>query len=495
MARNKFGAGLADWTFGAVGNNLQLLGNIAVSCFSAETGGTQYTDLINAAGSPVSTITSSAGTDGRAIGTIPPFLGPDGVTEMWVSAGGGPRARMTCVPVPSSGGGGGGGDTDGGYPLGTITNGIMTFNRINGKTQTASLASNITTVTIPASSVGFELTLILTQNATGGYTVAWPSNTKLVGGGLPVSAGPGDMTIVRLVFSGFYWVEIGRASFIASVGPTAPYALTTTVGVPAGGALTATTGIPAPDATENLVLTHPITGLSVTRTVSVWRRRRWTTVITPTPPPGATYLFDECEFAVPAQSFCFDVGETNGVANQMQPLIVLRRCSINGNHTSSKGLSGSFVWLIGCDIRGCEDGWAGAAHSVAIGSNFVADTDSLVDPHSDGIQITGGGDLTLWQCWISAGNVEGARNAALRVGTEDGALAGVQVYYCGIDNGGFAMQFRGDAGPGNITGVSVVGCRWTTTAVYGPTDFEETTITTWTDNAYIGGGPIANPVP
>jgi hypothetical protein len=46
-----------------------------------------------------------------------------------------------------------------------------------------------------------------------------------------------------------------------------------------------------------------------------------------------------------------------------------------------------------------------------------------------------------------------------------------------------------------ITGVRFRGNRWTTRAVYGPVDFERTTVTEWVDNAYLSGELLANPAP
>lgn len=51
---------------------------------------TRYTDLTTLTGQPITYITTSDGTDGWALGQIPPFYGPDGVFEMWVSVAGSP---------------------------------------------------------------------------------------------------------------------------------------------------------------------------------------------------------------------------------------------------------------------------------------------------------------------------------------------------------------------------------------------------------------------
>ena len=239
--------------------------------------------------------------------------------------------------------------------------------------------------------------------------------------------------------------------------PPGPFTAGVQVGVPTGTVLTATSGLPAPDAIENYLLVHPVTGEVAVREVRVWRRRKWTTIITPTPAAGVTYRFDECEFDIASDTWCLEVGDTNGVADQMQPLAILTRCTLHGNSTTGKALLASYVWLVGCDLRDCEDGWAGAAYSVAIGCNIVADTDGLADPHADGIQVSGAGHTTLYRSWVSAGNVAEAMNAAVRIGTEFSAVSAVHLFHCGLSSGGYTLQMRGDSGAGDISGVQVVG--------------------------------------
>lgn len=96
MARHLFGGDISGWTFteGAAGEAV-LAGGVAVTFYSAETGGELYDDLTDLEGTPITSVTSSDGTDGRAKGQIPPCYGPDGVWWMWAEAGeGGPRARV-----------------------------------------------------------------------------------------------------------------------------------------------------------------------------------------------------------------------------------------------------------------------------------------------------------------------------------------------------------------------------------------------------------------
>lgn len=103
MARQRFGATMADWTFAVSGASVLVAGGVVIKFYSAEIGGVQYTDLQTSAGTATTTITSSTGSDGRSIGTIPPFYGPDGIVEMWASAADGPRIRIVAgVLVPAA---------------------------------------------------------------------------------------------------------------------------------------------------------------------------------------------------------------------------------------------------------------------------------------------------------------------------------------------------------------------------------------------------------
>lgn len=103
MARYWFGDGVTDWTMsygdgvtipGAVAQDAIAVGGVSVTFWNARSGGTRYMDLFTEAGDAADRIVSSAGDDGRGLGQIPRFRGPDNVRELWASAGGGPRALM-----------------------------------------------------------------------------------------------------------------------------------------------------------------------------------------------------------------------------------------------------------------------------------------------------------------------------------------------------------------------------------------------------------------
>lgn len=108
MARHTFGRSLTDWTMD-LGDTTTVedvttapvlaTGPATITFWSAKTGGTQHTDLLNSAGVAVTSITSSDGSDGLPVGTIPEFQGPDGIWELWADAGGGARYKMVATDI------------------------------------------------------------------------------------------------------------------------------------------------------------------------------------------------------------------------------------------------------------------------------------------------------------------------------------------------------------------------------------------------------------
>lgn len=275
--------------------------------------------------------------------------------------------------------------------------------------------------------------------------------------------------------------------------PTAAYALGTEVGVPTGTSLTTRTSLGSPTATETYDLVHPITGQTSTINVSVWRHINFTQTITPQPGAGNHYRFDECSFTGQG-NWCVEVDQTGRTNDIMVPLAVFTSCSFDGGAgggLTSKCLLGGSAWVIDCDMRNAEDGWSGWYYNVGMNSNFLG-LGATIDLHSDGVQCTDTGHSVFYRSWFNTAGPGASQS--FRVGTEAGATDDVGVYYCGLDGGGYAMQFRGDSGAGDITNVTVVGCRWTTGHEFGPIDVEQTTGVTWTDNAYFDGTVIDSPV-
>jgi hypothetical protein len=290
----------------------------------------------------------------------------------------------------------------------------------------------------------------------------------------------------------------GQGAGEPPAAPLSAFTLGTVVGVPTGTTLTASTGLGANDGEESVTVTDPITGQQNTFTATVFRNRRWASTINPNIGPGGALLFENCEFDVASDNFCVDAEnvDANGRPDYLHPAIVFRNCSFDGSSTTGKCLVGGYLWLEDCDLRNTEDGWSGLYWSTAIRSNLICTTDGGPDPHSDGLQSAGIGRFRIYNCWCDSGADPASSNAPIRVGTEFSAVTAVDIRYCGLAGSQHGLQMRGDAGAGDITGVTVIGCRWTDFPIYGETDFQEVIgPVTWIDNLDANGDPIPNPVP
>lgn len=106
--RHWFGQTLTDWSMtlgtpaesnGVRYADVAAVGPKTVTMWNADTGGSQYTDLLDVSGAAVSEITTADGTGTLALGTIPRFQGPDGVALLWADAGGGARYLMIATDL------------------------------------------------------------------------------------------------------------------------------------------------------------------------------------------------------------------------------------------------------------------------------------------------------------------------------------------------------------------------------------------------------------
>lgn len=86
MARSTFGAGVADFIVQPSDGLWGVAPLATVTFWDEADAGTQYTDLLDAGGVPVTEVTADE------YGQIPEFQGPDSVTGMWADAGGTSRA-------------------------------------------------------------------------------------------------------------------------------------------------------------------------------------------------------------------------------------------------------------------------------------------------------------------------------------------------------------------------------------------------------------------
>lgn len=104
MARSMFGGGPED-VYLVAGDEgyLQQRGGVVIRMYSTETGDTPITDLLDINDSPISYVITSDGSDGRAVGQIAPFFGPDDdqTEEMWAGADGQPRFLLQASDLGS----------------------------------------------------------------------------------------------------------------------------------------------------------------------------------------------------------------------------------------------------------------------------------------------------------------------------------------------------------------------------------------------------------
>lgn len=161
MARNWFGGSAADFVFSQyvfAGRQLLDLSPASLQAFSAEEGGTQFTDLI-LDGVSVSTI--EVGADGQ----IPRFQGPDtGEVELWVSADGGPRTLLAAPGRPGADG------TNGLPGVNAVANDTATAGYVAtpGSATDSTLRANylsVGTTTIDVEKYGGDLNAAITANS------------------------------------------------------------------------------------------------------------------------------------------------------------------------------------------------------------------------------------------------------------------------------------------------------------------------------------------
>lgn len=85
----------------------------------------------------------------------------------------------------------------------TSSSGLLTLNLENGNVFAVTLTENITSLTLsnpPTTGKAGSVTLILTQDGTGGRTVTWPTAVLWPGGTEPtLSSGGGDIDVIVLV--------------------------------------------------------------------------------------------------------------------------------------------------------------------------------------------------------------------------------------------------------------------------------------------------------
>jgi lysophospholipase L1-like esterase len=115
VARYSFGAGIADFVVQPSDGLWSVGAGVTVTFWDASTGGTQYTDLLDAGSTPITEVTSDE------YGAVPAFFGPDGVTGMWADAGGSSRAWVEARDAGDATAATTAGDLIAGTGAGTVT--------------------------------------------------------------------------------------------------------------------------------------------------------------------------------------------------------------------------------------------------------------------------------------------------------------------------------------------------------------------------------------
>ncbi|MBZ6258874.1 hypothetical protein KVH22_25495 [Streptomyces olivaceus] len=101
MARAEFGAGIADYVVTPSDGLWAVGANTVITFWDSRDGGTQYTDLQDASGSPITEVVTDE------FGALPAFRGPDSVLGMWAEGLGGTRVWISARDAAGGGGGGG----------------------------------------------------------------------------------------------------------------------------------------------------------------------------------------------------------------------------------------------------------------------------------------------------------------------------------------------------------------------------------------------------
>jgi lysophospholipase L1-like esterase len=97
MARYAYGQGVADFVVAPSDGIWMVAPNTQITFWTAPVDGTQHTDLLDAAATPVTYLVSDE------YGQIPQFSGPDEVVGMWADAGGGRRAWIASRESTATG--------------------------------------------------------------------------------------------------------------------------------------------------------------------------------------------------------------------------------------------------------------------------------------------------------------------------------------------------------------------------------------------------------
>jgi hypothetical protein len=134
------------------------------------------------------------------------------------------------------------------------------------------------------------------------------------------------------------------------------------------------------------------------------------------------------------------------------------------------------------NIHGAADGFK-ADSEVLIEDSWIHDLRNGPDQHNDGVQSTGGANVTLRNNWIS-----GASNAAVQTGDLGGATENLTIECNWLGGGGYTLNIRGTGATVPVN-TKIINNVFTRDSAYGPWTLDDPNPTI-SGNTYEDGEPI-----
>lgn len=135
------------------------------------------------------------------------------------------------------------------------------------------------------------------------------------------------------------------------------------------------------------------------------------------------------------------------------------------------------------NIHGGADGFK-ADSEVLIEDSWIHDLRNGPDQHNDGVQSTGGANVTLRNNWIS-----GASNAAVQTGDLGGATENLTIECNWLGGGGYTLNIRGTGATVPVN-TKIINNVFTRDSAYGPWTLDDPNPTI-SGNTYEDGEPIS----
>lgn len=134
------------------------------------------------------------------------------------------------------------------------------------------------------------------------------------------------------------------------------------------------------------------------------------------------------------------------------------------------------------NIHGGADGFK-ADSEVLIEDSWIHDLRNGPDQHNDGVQSTGGANVTLRNNWITGGS-----NAAVQTGDENAATENLTIECNWLGGGGYTLNIRGEGATVPVN-TKIINNVFSRDHGYGPWTLDDPNPTI-TGNTYEDGEPI-----